>query len=116
MVTENPTIVVSWEPKEYRLFGCFGVLDAKPEMPVRIKGAGFAPRSVVKITACEKDIPVADANVNSCGAFEVHTKLPAGLSMGAISVKAWAGEKIMAVWPLDVVRELPPVPRELLKG
>jgi hypothetical protein len=108
----NPTIVISWEPKKYGVYGCFAILDAQPKMPVRIKGAGFAPRSVVKITACEKDIFVAEAKVNACGAFEVHVNLPSTLPIGVISVKAWAGgEKLVAVWPLDVVKELPPLPK-----
>jgi hypothetical protein len=107
----NPTIVVSWEPKEYRVYGCFAVLDAQAKMPVRIKGAGFNPKEGIKITACEKDIFVAEAKTNACGAFEVHVNLPAALPFGVISVKAWVGKVLKAVWPLDIVEKLPPLPK-----
>jgi hypothetical protein len=107
----NPTIVVSWEPKKYGIYGCFAVLDAKAKMPVRIKGAGFRPNDGVKITACEKDIFVAEAKTNACGAFEVHVNLPAALPIDVISIKAWTSEGLMAVWPLDIVKELPRIPK-----
>jgi hypothetical protein len=107
----NPTIVVTWEPRKYQFWGCFAVLDALPKMPVRIKGAGFNPREVVEITACEKNIPVAKAKVNACGAFEVHANLPAALPIGVISIKAWVEKKLRAVWPLDIMEKLPPFPR-----
>ncbi len=109
-VFTNQTIVITWEPKKYPFYGCFAVLDAQQGMPVRIKGAGFNPKDQVRITACEKDIPVGTATANACGAFELHVNLPS-LPLGVISVKAWVGEVLKAVWPLDVVKELPPSPR-----
>ena len=106
----NQTIVVTWEPKKYLFYGLFAILDAQPGMPVRIKGAGFNPKDQVKITACEKNIPIGTATANVCGAFELHVNLPA-LPLGVISVKAWVGEVIKAVWPLDIVKELPLFPK-----
>ncbi len=110
-VFTNQTIVVTWEPKKYSFYGCFAVLDAQREMPVRIKGAGFKPKEKVNLTACERDIPVGTATANECGAFELHVKLPAGLPLGVISVKAWVEKELKAVWPLDIVKELPPLPK-----
>lgn len=111
MAFTNQTIVVTWEPKKYPFYGCFATLDAQQGMLVRIKGAGFNPKDKVRVTACEKDIPVGTAIANTCGAFELHVNLPAGLPLGVISVKAWVGEVLKAVWPLDVVKELPAFPK-----
>jgi hypothetical protein len=113
-VFTNQSIVVTWEPKKYPFYGCFAVVEAQQGMPVRIKGAGFNPKEQVKITACEKDIPIGTATANACGAFEMHANLPASLPLGVISVKAWVGgvgEVLKAVWPLDIVKELPPFPK-----
>jgi hypothetical protein len=110
-VFTNQTIVVTWEPRKYPFYGCFAVLDAQQGMPVRIKGAGFNPKDQIRITACEKDLPVGMAVANLCGAFELHVNLPVGLPIGVISVKAWVGDLLKAVWPLDIVKELPPFPK-----
>jgi hypothetical protein len=107
---DNPTIVVTWEPKKFPFYGSFAVLDAQAQMPIRIKGAGFKPEDAIKVTICEKDTAIGKAIANKCGAFEVHTTIPA-LPLGVVSVKAWVGENCKAYWPLDIVKELPNPPK-----
>lgn len=107
---DNPTIVVTWEPKHFPYYGSFAVLDAQPRKPIRIKGAGFKPREVVRLTVCEKDTKIGEARVNACGAFEFHGLLPA-VPLGVASVKAWTGKTVKAFWPLDIVKELPRPPK-----
>ena len=107
---DNPTIVVTWEPKYFPFYGSFAVLDAQPQKPIRIKGAGFNPKEQVRVTICEKDTIIGEAVVNKCGAFEIHANLPA-LPVGVVSVKAWVGKVVKAFWPLDIVKELPKPPK-----
>ena len=106
----HPTIVVSWEPKDFPFWGCFAVLDVQAEKPIRIKGSGFTPEDKVKVTICEKDKKLGDAVANKCGAFEIHTNVPA-LPLGVVSVKAWVNGVIIATWPVDIVKELPRPPK-----
>jgi len=39
--------------------------------------------------------------------------LPAGLPIDVISIKAWTEKRLRAVWPLDIVKKLPPFPKKL---
>jgi len=106
----HPQIVVSWEPKYFPFWGCFAVLDVQPEKPIRIKGSGFEPKDKVKVTICDLDKALGEAVANKCGAFEIHTNVPA-LPLGVVSVKAWVGKVIKATWPVDIVKELPRPPK-----
>jgi hypothetical protein len=107
---DNPTIIVTWEPKKYKYWGAFAVLDAQIGMPIRIKGAGFKPKTKVKLTICEKDTTIGTAEINACGAFEFHGSLPA-VPTGPASVKAWYDNNCLAYYPLDVYKELPYPPK-----
>ena len=104
--TQNPTIVVTWDPKEFGYLANYGAVEAKSPMQIRVKGAGFDSRESVVITICEKNTEIGKATANSCGAFVESIKLPSGLPVGVISVKAMANETIRAAWPLDIVAEL----------
>jgi len=107
---DNPTIIVTWEPKKYKYLGSFAVVDAEIGMPLRIKGAGFKPKDKIKVTICEKDTLVGYAETNACGAFEIHVALPA-VATGPASVKAWVGDNCKAYYPLDVYKVLPSPPK-----
>ena len=105
--SQNPTIVVTWDPKEFTYLANFPAVEAKSPMHIRIKGAGFDPKESVVITICEKNTEIGKTVANSCGAFVTSAALPSGLPVGVISVKAMAKETIIrAAWPLDIVKEL----------
>jgi hypothetical protein len=108
----NPTIVVTWLGTEYGRQTCFAVVEVKQQQRVRIKGAGFIPRQKVKLTICEADAPLTEVvpTANKCGAFVVNGVIPAAAPVGqVVSVKAWdaATNKLLAVWPLDIVQRIP---------
>jgi hypothetical protein len=110
-VFDNPTIVVTWSPKYFPFWGSFAVLDVQAGKPIRIKGAGFAPRAQVDIKICEKNTLLGSATANICGAFELQANLPP-LPLGVVSVKAYIGKTLHAVWPLDIVAEQPVPPTQ----
>ena len=74
-------------------------------MPIRIKGAGFNPGEVIRITICEDDTFLVEAVANECGAFEVFATVPV-LRLGVVSIKAWVSEVIEAVWPVNIVESI----------
>jgi hypothetical protein len=104
--SQNPTIVVTWDPGEFGYLANYGTVEAKSPMRIRVKGAGFDSKESVVITICEKNTVIGKAAANPCGAFVTIAKLPSGLPVGVISVKAMGKETIRAAWPLDIVAEL----------
>jgi hypothetical protein len=113
-------IVVTWDPKEFWGFAYFAVVEAMPGQSIRIKGACFDPEDIVIITICKDNLPLAEAEANDCGAFEVYATLPSAppLTYGPVSVRAWIdvdGDGILfekgelqACWPLDIVEFVEP--------
>jgi hypothetical protein len=114
-------IVVTWNPyDQYIYFGPLAFLtavDVYPGQYIRIKGAGFDPGDIVRITICQNNTLLVEAEANDCGAFEVFAVLPGAppLTYGPVSLKAWVdvdgdgifyedGE-LQACWPLDIVEE-----------
>ena len=112
----NQTIVVSWDNRKYGPYSCFAALAVQPEMPVVIKWAGFNPKESVMITICVggKDIPLGKATANSCGAFDLSVNLPAGILPSGTpvptTVKASVLEVLKAVWPVNVMKQIPKMP------
>jgi hypothetical protein len=108
MAFTNQTIVVTWNKKQFPFYYCFAVVEAVPNLRVRVKGAGFEKGDLVKLTICEKDQVIGEAKANICGAFVADVVIPATIATGTVvSVKAWVGNVLKAVWPLDIVKELP---------
>jgi hypothetical protein len=108
MAFTNQTIVVTWSKEQFPFYYCFTVVEVVPGQKVRVKGAGFTKGDLIKLTICEKDQVIGEAKANACGAFVTNVTIPATVVLGTVvSVKAWVDNVLKAVWPLDIVKELP---------
>jgi hypothetical protein len=111
MAFVNQTIVVTWNKDQFPFYSCFTVVEVVRNLKVRVKGAGFTRGELVKLTICEKDQVIGNAKVLDCGAFVTDVTIPSTVVPGTVvSVKAWVGTVLKAVWPLDIVKELPKPP------
>ena len=109
-------IVVTWNIVPWHNFAA---VEAQPNQSIRIQGSGFEYRDIITISICEDDVVlVEELLANSCGAFNVNTKIPGTtkIDYGPVTVRAWLNAEIedgkvvtgdlQATWPLDIVPEI----------